>query len=73
MAFIGWGWKRQRGRAGQMAVAIEKLRGEKGDDDEVFGWAGTREKVRDSYPKWTEWDKRIAELDERLDVIQLKK
>jgi hypothetical protein len=55
------------------AMAIKQLLG---DDD--FAYAGNGfsssgfRNVRDSYPKWDEWDKKIAELQKRLDALPVK-
>jgi hypothetical protein len=52
------------------AIAIKRLLGEKDFVDQPIGMPGMPDrKVRDSYPKWDEWDKKIVALQKRLDAV----
>lgn len=52
------------------AINIKELLGEKDFIEGEIGMPGTPYwKVHDSYPKWEEWDKKIAELQKRLDRL----
>jgi hypothetical protein len=52
------------------AIAIKQLLGEKNFPNEVIGMSGIPySKTRESYPKWNEWDQRIAELQRQLDAL----
>jgi hypothetical protein len=52
------------------AIAIKQLVGEKGFAHEAIGMPGLPYwNVRDSYPKWDEWDGKIAELQKQLDAL----
>jgi hypothetical protein len=46
------------------------LLGEKDFVDQPIGMSGMPDRnVRDSYPKWNEWDQKIAELQKQLDAL----
>ncbi len=52
------------------ALVIEDLIGEKIFTNGPIGMPGIPYwKVRDAYPIWSEWDKNIAKLEERLDSL----
>jgi hypothetical protein len=54
----------------QAAIAIKRLLGEKDFVDQPIGMSGMPDRnVRDSYPKWNEWDQKIAELQKQLDAL----
>lgn len=57
----------------QAAIAIASLLGDKhfADGGIMASGAGIRN-VRVSYPKWDEWDQKIAELQKRLDALPKK-
>jgi hypothetical protein len=55
----------------EAAIAIKKLLGEKDPANGGYGFSGGFvAKPGATYPKWTEWDKKIAELQKRLDALQ---
>jgi len=52
------------------AIAIKKLLGMQDfNNREIFTSGMPCRKVRDSHPKWIEWDKNIAELQKHLDAL----
>jgi hypothetical protein len=57
----------------ETAVAIRKLLGDADSPDGGYGMSGGFvPKPGTSYPKWHEWDKKIGELQKRLDALPLK-
>jgi hypothetical protein len=55
------------------AIAISLLLGDKNFADGGFAISGAGiRNVRDSYRKWDEWDKKIGELEKRLDELPKK-
>jgi hypothetical protein len=57
----------------EAAMAIKQLLGDKTSEDDQFVISGVGVgNVRDSYPEWDEWDKRIVDLQKRLDGLPEK-
>ncbi len=56
------------------AIAIKQLLGERDSVDEPTATPGiVFREVRDTYPKWDEWDSKIGELQKRLDALERSK